>query len=94
MNCLAPISLSYHSSFIFANTNNIDYMDVAPTRLWYQRSFDPVLEHDELTVLSWIEYAGPGRASTTPRCTQVSTGMEYNAAMDSGRFISQRTTVK
>jgi DNA-directed RNA polymerase subunit beta len=86
---LRRISSRYHSSFIFANTNNIDYMDVAPHQIvGISAALIPFLEHDDANrALMGSNMQAQAVPLLRPDVPQVSTGMEYNAAMDSGQVI-------
>ncbi len=83
------ISSRYHSSFIFANMNNIDYMDVAPHQIvGISAALIPFLEHDDANrALMGSNMQAQAVPLLRPDVPQVSTGMEYNAAMDSGQVI-------
>jgi DNA-directed RNA polymerase subunit beta len=83
------ISSRYHSSFIFANTSNIDYMDVAPHQIvGISAALIPFLEHDDANrALMGSNMQAQAVPLLRPDVPQVSTGMEYNAAMDSGQVI-------
>jgi DNA-directed RNA polymerase subunit beta len=83
------ISSRYHSSFIFANTSNIDYMDVAPHQIvGISAALIPFLEHDDANrALMGSNMQAQAVPLLNPDVPQVSTGMEYNAAMDSGQVI-------
>jgi DNA-directed RNA polymerase subunit beta len=83
------ISSRYHSSFIFANTNNIDYMDVAPHQIvGISAALIPFLEHDDANrALMGSNMQAQAVPLLKPDVPQVSTGMEYHAAMDSGQVI-------
>jgi DNA-directed RNA polymerase subunit beta len=83
------ISSRYHSSFIFASTNNIDYMDVAPHQIvGISAALIPFLEHDDANrALMGSNMQAQAVPLLRPDIPQVSTGMEYNAAMDSGQVV-------
>jgi DNA-directed RNA polymerase subunit beta len=83
------VSSRYHSSFIFANTNNIDYMDVAPHQIvGISAALIPFLEHDDANrALMGSNMQAQAVPLLKPDVPQVSTGMEYHAAMDSGQVI-------
>jgi DNA-directed RNA polymerase subunit beta len=83
------ISSRYHSSFIFANTSNIDYMDVAPHQIvGISAALIPFLEHDDANrALMGSNMQAQAVPLLKPDVPQVSTGMEYHAAMDSGQVI-------
>jgi DNA-directed RNA polymerase subunit beta len=83
------ISSRYHSSFIFANTTNIDYMDVAPHQIvGISAALIPFLEHDDANrALMGSNMQAQAVPLLRPDIPQVSTGMEYHAAMDSGQVV-------
>lgn len=83
------ISSRYHSSFIFANTSNIDYMDVAPHQIvGISAALIPFLEHDDANrALMGSNMQAQAVPLLKPDVPQVSTGMEYHAAMDSGQVV-------
>jgi DNA-directed RNA polymerase subunit beta len=83
------VSSRYHSSFIFANTNQIDYMDVAPHQIvGISAALIPFLEHDDANrALMGSNMQAQAVPLLRPDVPQVSTGMEYHAAMDSGQVV-------
>jgi DNA-directed RNA polymerase subunit beta len=83
------ISARYHSTFIFANTNSIDYMDVAPHQIvGISAALIPFLEHDDANrALMGSNMQAQAVPLLKPDIPQVSTGMEYHAAMDSGQVV-------
>jgi DNA-directed RNA polymerase subunit beta len=83
------ISSRYHSGFIFASTNNIDYMDVAPHQIvGISAALIPFLEHDDANrALMGSNMQAQAVPLLKPDIPQVSTGMEYHAAMDSGQVV-------
>ena len=80
------VSSRYHSSFIFSNTTNIDYMDVAPHQIvGISAALIPFLEHDDANrALMGSNMQAQAVPLLAPDVPQVSTGMEYHAAMDFG----------
>ncbi|RPI86075.1 MAG: DNA-directed RNA polymerase subunit beta [Chloroflexi bacterium] len=83
------ISSRYHSGFIFAASNNIDYMDVAPHQIvGISAALIPFLEHDDANrALMGSNMQAQAVPLLKPDIPQVSTGMEYHAAMDSGQVV-------
>ena len=83
------ISSRYHSGFIFANPTNIDYMDVAPHQIvGISAALIPFLEHDDANLaLMGSNMQAQAVPLLRPDIPQVSTGMEYHAAMDSGQVV-------
>jgi DNA-directed RNA polymerase subunit beta len=83
------ISSRYHSTFIFATPDNIDYIDVAPHQIvGISAALIPFLEHDDANrALMGSNMQAQAVPLLRPDVPQVSTGMEYHAAMDSGQVI-------
>ena len=83
------ISSRYHSTFIFATPDNIDYIDVAPHQIvGISAALIPFLEHDDANrALMGSNMQAQAVPLVKPDVPQVSTGMEYHAAMDSGQVI-------
>ncbi len=83
------ISSRYHSSFIFSASTNIDYMDVAPHQIvGISAALIPFLEHDDANrALMGSNMQAQAVPLLRPDVPQVSTGMEYNAAVDSGQVV-------
>jgi len=83
------VSSRYHSSFIFAAHDNIDYMDVAPHQIvGISAALIPFLEHDDANrALMGSNMQAQAVPLLRPDVPRVSTGMEYNAAMDSGQVV-------
>jgi DNA-directed RNA polymerase subunit beta len=86
---LKRVSSRYHSSFIFAANDNIDYMDVAPHQIvGISAALIPFLEHDDANrALMGSNMQAQAVPLLRPDVPRVSTGMEYNAAMDSGQVV-------
>jgi DNA-directed RNA polymerase subunit beta len=78
-----------HSSFIFSNTINLDYMDVAPHQIvGISAALIPFLEHDDANrALMGSNMQAQAVPLLTPDVPQVSTGMEFHAAVDSGQVL-------
>ena len=85
----ARVSSRYHSTFIFSAPTNIDYMDVAPHQIvGISAALIPFLEHDDANrALMGSNMQAQAVPLLRPDVPQVSTGMEYNAAIDSGQVI-------
>ncbi len=83
------VSCRYHSTFIFSATTNIDYMDVAPHQIvGISAALIPFLEHDDANrALMGSNMQAQAVPLLTPDVPQVSTGMEYHAAVDSGQVL-------
>ncbi|MBN2147094.1 MAG: DNA-directed RNA polymerase subunit beta [Anaerolineales bacterium] len=83
------ISCRYHSTFTFAGSQEISYMDVAPHQIvGISASLIPFLEHDDANrALMGSNMQAQAVPLLTPEIPTVSTGMEYNAAIDSGQVV-------
>ena len=83
------VSCRYHSGFLFTNPENIDYMDVAPHQIvGISAALIPFLEHDDANrALMGSNMQAQAVPLVHPDVPQVSTGMEYHAARDSGQVI-------
>lgn len=83
------VSSRYHSSFLFVSPENIDYMDVAPHQIvGISAALIPFLEHDDANrALMGSNMQAQAVPLVRPDVPQVSTGMEYHAARDSGQVI-------
>ena len=83
------ISSRYHSSFIFSSSTSIDYMDVAPHQIvGISAALIPFLEHDDANrALMGSNMQAQAVPLLRPDIPQVSTGMEYHAAIDSGQVV-------
>jgi len=82
-------SSRYQQGFDFAQDDAIDYMDVAPHQVvGISAALIPFLEHDDanraLMGSNMMAQAVPLLRPDVPR---VSTGMEYDAAIDSGQVV-------
>jgi DNA-directed RNA polymerase subunit beta len=82
-------SSRYHNTFIFSLPANIDYMDVAPHQIvGISAALIPFLEHDDANrALMGSNMQAQAVPLLRPDIPQVSTGMEYYAAIDSGQVI-------
>ncbi|MFN2198608.1 MAG: DNA-directed RNA polymerase subunit beta [Anaerolineales bacterium] len=83
------ISSRYHSGFRFFPPENLDYMDVGPHQIvGISAALIPFLEHDDANrALMGSNMMAQAVPLILPDVPQVSTGMEYHAAMDSGQVI-------
>ncbi len=83
------VSSRYHSTFIFSPPTNIDYMDVAPHQIvGISAALIPFLEHDDANrALMGSNMQAQAVPLLKPDVPQVSTGMEYHAAIDSGQVV-------
>ena len=83
------VSSRYHSGFIFSQPTNLDYMDVAPHQIvGISAALIPFLEHDDANrALMGSNMQAQAVPLLNPDVPQVSTGMEYHAALDSGQVI-------
>jgi len=83
------VSCRYHSGFIFTSPENLDYMDVAPHQVvGISAALIPFLEHDDANrALMGSNMMAQAVPLVRPEIPIVSTGMERNAALDSGQVI-------
>ena len=83
------VSSRYHSTFTFSAVTNIDYMDVAPHQIvGISAALIPFLEHDDANrALMGSNMQAQAVPLLKPDVPQVSTGMEYHAALDSGQVV-------
>ncbi len=84
------VSSRYHSTFLFSTPTNIDYMDVAPHQIvGISAALIPFLEHDDANrALMGSNMQAQAVPLLRPDVPIVSTGMEYNAAVDSGQVVT------
>jgi DNA-directed RNA polymerase subunit beta len=82
-------SARYQQGFDFAQADNIDYMDVAPNQVvGISAALIPFLEHDDANrALMGSNMMAQAVPLLRPDIPRVSTGMEYNAAIDSGQVV-------
>ena len=75
--------------YLLATPTNIDYMDVAPHQIvGISAALIPFLEHDDANrALMGSNMQAQAVPLLRPDVPQVSTGMEYHAAMDSGQVV-------
>ncbi len=83
------VSTRHHSTFSFSTPVDIDLMDVAPQQIvGISASLIPFLEHDDANrALMGSNMQAQAVPLLHPDVPQVSTGMEYHAAIDSGQVI-------
>ncbi|HMZ41794.1 MAG TPA: DNA-directed RNA polymerase subunit beta [Anaerolineales bacterium] len=83
------ISCRYHSGFLFAGSEAIDYMDVAPHQVvGISAALIPFLEHDDANrALMGSNMMAQAVPLVRPEIPLVSTGMEGHAALDSGQVV-------
>ena len=83
------ISSRHASSFRFEDPLNLDYMDVGPNQIvGISAALIPFLEHNDANrALMGSNMQAQAVPLLIPDVPQVSTGMEYKAAMDSGQVI-------
>src|SRR3989337_1707575 len=82
-------SCRHHGDFLFATPDQIDYMDVAPRQIvGVSASLIPFLEHDDANrALMGSNMQTQAVPLIRPEVPLVSTGMELQAAYDSGQVI-------
>jgi len=83
------ISVRYHAGFDFRTPESLDYMDVAPHQfVGISAALIPFLEHDDANrALMGSNMMAQAVPLVRPEIPLVSTGMEYNAARDSGQVV-------
>lgn len=83
------VSGRQHSGFDFFSPENLDYMDVAPNQtVGISAALIPFLEHDDANrALMGSNMQAQAVPLIKPDIPQVSTGMEFHAARDSGQVI-------
>ncbi len=83
------VSCRYHSGFILATPETIDYMDVAPHQVvGISAALIPFLEHDDANrALMGSNMQAQAVPLIRPEVPLVSTGMERAAALDSGQVV-------
>jgi DNA-directed RNA polymerase subunit beta len=86
-------SARYQTGFDFFPADNIDYMDVAPLQIvGISASLIPFLEHDDANrALMGSNMQAQAVPLLLPDVPRVSTGMEYDAAIDSGQVVVAET---
>jgi DNA-directed RNA polymerase subunit beta len=83
------VSCRHHGDFLFATPDQIDFMDVAPRQIvGVSASLIPFLEHDDANrALMGSNMQTQAVPLIQPEVPTVSTGMERQAAIDSGQVI-------
>jgi DNA-directed RNA polymerase subunit beta len=83
------VSCRYHGDFLFITPERIDFMDVAPRQIvGVSASLIPFLEHDDANrALMGSNMQTQAVPLIMPEAPIVSTGMEKQAAIDSGQVI-------
>ncbi|MBN1306009.1 MAG: DNA-directed RNA polymerase subunit beta [Anaerolineales bacterium] len=83
------VSCRYHSGFQFSSPHKIHYMDVAPHQVvGISAALIPFLEHDDANrALMGSNMQAQAVPLLRPEVPLVSTGMEFNAAVDSGQVV-------
>ena len=78
-----------HSKFIFATPDQVDYMDIAPCQIvGISAALIPFLEHDDANrALMGSNMQAQAVPLLRPEVATVSTGMEAQAAKDSGQVV-------
>jgi DNA-directed RNA polymerase subunit beta len=82
-------SCRHHGDFLFAQADQIDYMDVAPRQIvGVSASLIPFLEHDDANrALMGSNMQTQAVPLIRPEVPLVATGMERQAAIDSGQVV-------
>jgi DNA-directed RNA polymerase subunit beta len=85
----ARVSARYNQTFLFERTEKIDYMDVSPKQIvGISAALIPFLEHDDANrALMGSNMQRQAVPLIKPEAPVVGTGMEYQAAVDSGQVI-------
>jgi DNA-directed RNA polymerase subunit beta len=89
----SKVSCRFHSGFLDSVPENMDYMDVAPHQVvGISAALIPFLEHDDANrALMGSNMQAQAVPLVRPEIPLVSTGMEYNAAFDSGQVVISET---
>jgi DNA-directed RNA polymerase subunit beta len=84
------ISVRRHQTFLLENVERIDYMDVSPKQIvGISAALIPFLEHDDANrALMGSNMQRQAVPLIRPEAPLVSTGMEYQAAIDSGQVVT------
>jgi DNA-directed RNA polymerase subunit beta len=84
------ISVRRHQKFLFASPEQVDYMDIAPKQIvGISASLIPFVEHDEASrALMGSNMQRQAVPLLKPNVPTVGTGMERQAATDSGQVIT------
>ncbi len=83
------VSVRYNQTFLFETVEKIDYMDVSPKQIvGISAALIPFLEHDDANrALMGSNMQRQAVPLIRPEASIVGTGMEYQAAIDSGQVI-------
>jgi DNA-directed RNA polymerase subunit beta len=83
------VSVRHHQTFLFETPNKVDYMDVSPKQIvGISAALIPFLEHDDANrALMGSNMQRQAVPLIRPEAPIVGTGMEYQAAVDSGQVI-------
>ncbi len=83
------VSVRRHQSFLIENVERIDYMDVSPKQIvGISAALIPFLEHDDANrALMGSNMQRQAVPLLRPEAPLVSTGMEFQAAIDSGQVV-------
>ncbi len=85
----ARVSVRHHQTFLFENPDKVDFMDVSPKQIvGISAALIPFLEHDDANrALMGSNMQRQAVPLIRPEAPIVGTGMEYQAAVDSGQVI-------
>jgi DNA-directed RNA polymerase subunit beta len=83
------VSVRHNQTFLLENTDKVDYMDVSPKQIvGISAALIPFLEHDDANrALMGSNMQRQAVPLIRPEAPTVGTGMEYQAAVDSGQVI-------
>jgi DNA-directed RNA polymerase subunit beta len=83
------ISVRRHQTFLLENVERVDYMDVSPKQIvGISAALVPFLEHDDANrALMGSNMQRQAVPLIQPEAPMVGTGMEYQAAIDSGQVV-------
>jgi len=83
------VSARYYDTFLIESIDNIDYMDVSPKQIvGVSAALIPFLEHDDANrALMGANMQRQAVPLVEPRAPLVGTGMEKQAALDSGQVL-------
>jgi len=83
------VSVRYYDTFLIETVDNVDYMDVSPKQIvGVSAALIPFLEHDDANrALMGSNMQRQAVPLVVPRAPLVGTGMERQAALDSGQVL-------
>ncbi|MGI6379610.1 MAG: DNA-directed RNA polymerase subunit beta [Anaerolineae bacterium] len=83
------VSVRYYDTFLIETVDNVDYMDVSPKQIvGVSAALIPFLEHDDANrALMGSNMQRQAVPLVVPRAPVVGTGMERQAALDSGQVL-------